>query len=372
MSMGAEEDGAGPPASHGSRIAMDGGPFVRRRSAEAHPTSLTRPTRRALLATGLGVATLAATALTGSATPAGAEPATVAPTTPALRTATAPAVYAAVTAGGGREYLRLVDTRTGRVTATLASAKAPARGYFLDIDLAPDGSVYAVTHDASLHPSYQTRLRRYTTKGAQALQPYILTVKVAPDGKTLATTALSPDGDGDGFGLEALRVSNLKGIKIRDLMTQKVGVWKKGTPNVTPGSPALNAGGTRVLGWLPGGNIAVDWGCCDSGASWVVSSTRANQSSAIPPRRALSGTWGTTIVGYKGASVLQLHMDDDYRTLVRWGTTKNYYGKVVGRPATIDWNLKNDLARKYGATPLRPSPKTFPYRGPGKVLQASQ
>ena len=50
------------------------------------------------------------------------------------------------------------------------------------------------------------------------------TVHLQQDGKTLATTALSPDGDGDGFGLEALRVSNLKGIKIRDLMTQKVGV----------------------------------------------------------------------------------------------------------------------------------------------------
>lgn len=346
---------------------MQGRTFPRRRPVRS---TFAGPMQRALIAAGLGALAVATSALTGSAAPMGSAPVAT-PGTPPVKAASQPKVYAAVTATGGREYLRLIDTRSGRVTATLASVKAPATGYFHDIDLAPDGSVYAVTHDSSLPDSYRTRLRRYTAKGAQALQPYILTVKVAPDGKTLATTALSPDGDGDGFGLEALRVSNLKGIKIRDLMTWKVGVWPKGTPNVTPGSPAINAGGTRVLGWLSAGSIAVDWGCCDSGASWITSTTRANQGSRFPARRALKGTFGTTIIGSKGASVLQVHMDDDYQPVVRWGTAKNYLGKVVGRPGRVDWDGLDALARKYGATPLRPSPKTFPYRGAGKVLQAS-
>lgn len=370
-----------------SRIenAMHGGSLSRRPNAGPRTASLGRPTRRALLAAALGAATVAATALTAIAAPTPTAPqgtttkvtalkATVpAPLrSPAPAAAATPSVYAAVTAANGREYLRLVETSTGRVTATLASVKAPRGGYFGDIDLAPDGSVYAVTHDSSLPNSYQTRLRRYTTKGSTALQPYILTVKVAPDGKTLATTAMSPDGDGDGYGLESLRISRLNGTKLRDLMTSKFGVWAKGTPNVTPGSPAVSAGGTRVLGWLPGGNLAVDWGCCDSGASWIVSSTRANQSSTLPPRRStLKGTFGTTIIGYKGASVLQLHSDDNYRPLIRWGTAKNYRGQIVARPNSVDWDRLDALARKHGATPLRPSPKTYPYRGAGKVLQAS-
>ncbi|GMA38622.1 hypothetical protein [Mobilicoccus caccae] len=314
-------------------------------------------TRRSLIAAGLGAAVLAATA-TGM--PAAAAPA------PA---AAASSVYAAVTKANGREYLRLIDTRSGRVTATLASVKPPAEGYFKDIDLAPDGSVHAVTHDATLPDSYRTRLRRYTTKGAVALQPYILTVKVAPNGKTLATTSLSPDGDGDGYGLETLRISSLKGIKLRDLMTSKAPVWKKGTPYA--GSPTINAGGTSVLGWLPGGNLAVDWGCCDSGASWIASSTRTNQSTTLPPRRTLMGTFGTTIIGYKGASVLQLHRDDDYQPLIRWGTATSYTGKIVGRPGSVDWARLDAVARKYGATPIRISPKTYPYRGAGSVVQAS-
>lgn len=319
-----------------------------------------RTMRRVLFAAGTAAVALAAAAVSGGATP---NP------TPVGTAAAASRVYAAVTKSNGREYLRLVDTKTGRVTATLASVKPPPFGYFKDIDLAPDGSVYAVTHDGSLPSSYQTRLRRYTTKGSTPLQQYILTVKVAPDGKTLATTALSPDGDGDGYGLESLRISSLKGTKMRDLMTDKVGVWPKGSPYA--GHPAVSAGGTRVLGWLPGGNLAVDWGCCDGGGSWISSSTRKNQSTSMPPNRMLRGTFGTTIIGYKGASVLQLQMDEDHRPVVRWGTAKNYQGKIVARPGSVDWNRVEALARKHGATPLRPSPKTFPYRGAGSVLQAS-
>lgn len=296
--------------------------------------------------------------------------ASAAPT--ATTAASASKVYAAVAKAGGREYLRLVDTRSGRVTKTLGSGKVTVFGhYFYDIDLAPDGSVYAVTADSSLKNSYQTRLRRYTGKGVQNLQPYITTVKVAPDGRSLATTALSPDGDGDGYALEALRTATLKGVKVRDLMTWKVPVWGKGT--FSPGSPVVNAGGTRVLGWLPGSRLAVDWSCCDSGSSWIVPTNRKNQATTLPPRniRTLEGTAGTTIIGYKGRSVLQIQSDDDHIGRVRWGTSTNYLGKIVGNAGENFYDRGYEIARKYGATPLRISPRTYPYKGAGTVTQAS-
>lgn len=332
-------------------------------------------TRLALVLAGVTGAVLAPTALpaaTAAPGPAAPAAATTTARSTAATAATAskpPKVYAVVAEANGREYLRLVNPASGRVTATLASVKAPREGYFKDIDLAPDGSVYASTYDSSLPEAYRTRLRRYTTKGVQNLQPYILSVKVAPNGKTLATTALSPDGDRDGYALEALRISTLKGTKVRDLMTHKVPVWKKPSPYA--GHPAVNAGGSYVAGWLPKGNLAVGTGCCDSGWSWIASSTRANQSKTIPPRHALVGTFGTRVIGYKGNSVLQVWNDDDYVAWARWGTARNYKGKIAGRAGANSFLRDDAVARRYGATPLNISPTTFPYKGNGTVKLAS-
>lgn len=315
---------------------------------------------------------LAVTLSTNSARQASAQPAsalTKAPATGATKTA----VYAAVTRSGGRDYLRLVSQSTGTIVATLASGKHDPysyQGYFSDIDLARDGSVYAIAPDTSLPTSYQTRLMRYTTKGATKLQPYIRSVKESPDGKRLATTALSPDGDGDGYGLEALRISNAQGIKVKDLMTSKVPVWKNS------GSPAVNAGGSRVLGWLPNTNLAVETGCCDSGWAWVASSTKTaavGRGSLRPRGKSLQGTFGTTIIGYRGNSVLGVQMDHNEPRpyTLRWGTARNYEGKVAARLSRYDRLATAELARKHGATPLGISPKTYPYRGPGVVVRAS-
>ena len=84
-----------------------------------------------------------------------------------------------------------------------------------------------------------------------------------------------------------------------------------------------------------------------------------------------TGTFGTRIIGYKGASVLQAWNDDDYTAWARWGTARNYNGKLAGRLGNAPYRRYDALARRYGATPLTISPTTYPYTGGGTVEMAS-
>lgn len=280
--------------------------------------------------------------------------------------------YAAITATGSTHYLRLVSKSTGKVLATLGSGRTESPGYapsfFSSVDLARDGSVYAVVPDRSAHPSYQAVLYRYTTKGATKLQPYVTSAKESPDGKTLATTVMSPDGDGDGYGLVALRIADKNGKAIKTLVSSKFPVQKGGWPFV-------NLGGGRVEGWLPGGNLAMSDGCCDSGWAWVASATRpstAQRGGTLQPRSGvLSGNFGTTIIGYKGAQALAVQWgNESMASRARWMTKAGPTGKVVRTFKGSSPSVMDSLNKAAGATPLQVSPKRFPYRGPGKVVGA--
>lgn len=279
--------------------------------------------------------------------------------------------YAAITANGSTHYLRLVSKSTGKVLATLGSGRTESPGfpqsYFSSVDLARDGSVYAVAPDRTLHPSYQWSLYRYTTKGVTKLQPFIASAQESPDGKRLATTVISPDGDGDGFGLLALRIADKKGKGTQTLMSAKLAVWKDGSPAIGPGAP-------EVVGWLPNGDLAMSNGCCDGGWAWVASSTRPTPTSQgwlVPRRGSLRGNWGTTIIGYKGAQALGVQWDNESGTSrARWMTKTGPTGKFVRTVKAAPLNAAETLNKGAGATPLQVSPRRFPYRGPGKVVGA--
>ena len=76
--------------------------------------------------------------------------------------------------------------------ATLGSGRTDSPGfpqsYFSSVDLARDGSVYAVAPDRSLPSSYQKSLFRYTAKSVTKLQPFIASAQESSAVDTLRET----------------------------------------------------------------------------------------------------------------------------------------------------------------------------------------
>ena len=127
-------------------------------------------------------------------------------------------------------------------------------------------------------------------------------------------------------------------------------------------------------GWLPNGDLAMSNGCCDGGWAWVASSTRPTPTSPgwlVPRRGAITGNFGTTIIGYKGAQALAVQWDSESMTSrARWMTKAGPTGKVVRTVKGSPLDSADSLNKAAGATPLQVSAKKFPYRGPGKVVGA--
>ncbi len=214
--------------------------------------------------------------------------------------------YAAITANGSTHYLRLVSKSTGKVLATLGSGRTESPGfpqsYFSSVDLARDGSVYAVAPDRTLHPSYQWSLYRYTTKGVTKLQPFIASAQESPDGKRLATTVISPDGDGDGFGLLAHRRQEGQGDS--DAYVRQT----RGLEGRQSGDRPRRTGGRR---------LAAERGPRDEqrllrrwvGLGRILDPTDPDQPGGSCRDEAACG--GTTIIGYKGAQALAVQWGNE-------------------------------------------------------------
>lgn len=346
------------------------GPASRRRRGLGLLTVLT------LAAPGLAAAPAqaapAAGAAPSAAAPSSSQPASQPVSAPAARVDRSSTVYAAVASSGTRRTLQLVSRRTGKVVKVLASGRASDwQEPFRDVDVASDGSVWAVVVDRRLPGQYGTVLVRYDAAGAHRVLPYATSVRVSPSARTVAVTVLSPDGDGDGRGLEAVRVIRRDGRLVKTLVAQPF-------PVGSDGSPQAEVGGMNVAGWVSEAQLAVGSGCCDSGGVSIVSAT-------APTRRPVTfwGNGGTRAIGVRGSAVLVQRPREagNGNTVPFHLVALDGYWVSRARPAGVrviaipgedldPSRYVDAMNRRAGATPWVVGAKRFPYRGTGRVVAA--
>ncbi len=310
----------------------------------------------------------AAAAVAASTAPASAS-------APSRVSARAQGAYVAVVREGSKRYLRVVSRSTGKVLQNVATGRVVDDGEpFLDVDLAPDGSVWAVVSDPRLPFPYQTRLTHYVGKRVVKSLPYVTSVRVSPDNTRLAISVLSPDGDKDGKGLAALRIAKTSGKVVSTLSSTPFPVDKAGWPTV-------EIGGMHVNGWLNAKELVVRDGCCDSAGISVVSAVKPSRQSTWPT---FGGTGSTMALGTKGSQVLvarskeagdgsEQHPYYSAGIDAYWMTKRNPNGKLFTSVKGEDLDVTryaDSFVRKAGANPLWISPKRFPYRGAGTVVAA--
>lgn len=300
------------------------------------------------------------------------------PTAPAQAAATqAAGVYAAVVARGSTHTLTLVNRSTGKVVRTLASARAyDWQQPFAYVDVAPDGSVWAVVRKTSpnTYLPYASTLVHYTGGKAVNVLPYVTSVRLSPNGKQLAITVLSPDGNKDGKGTQALRIATPSGKVLRTLSATQFPVDKNGDPTV-------EVGGLRVSGWLNPSTLIVGDGCCDGGSVALASASRPSPATKWPT---LFGDGSTRAIGTIGDKTVLVARN-------RWkGDGQKVPLSVVGVEAVTmsaarprgsvvayfpDENPSQDayvdrFVARAKAKPLAIGTKRYPYKGTGKVVAA--
>lgn len=335
-----------------------------------------KPFRRSV--TRRSAVVLGALALVGaSSVTAGATSVAAGAVTPSPQAAAERGSYVAIVRQGTMRHLRIVSRSNGRVLRHVASARAAGgEEPILDVDLASDGSVWAVVLDRSLPQPYQTRLKRFTSGRTVRSLPYVTSVRVSPDNRRLAVSVLSPDGDGDGRGLSALRVATTSGKVVSTLSSTKFPVDRKS------GWPIVEIGGLAVQGWLGTTELLVRDGCCDEGNISIVSARTPSKAQRWPT---FHGSGSTMAIGTRGNRVLVVaerwagdgteqnpYHADGIQTF--WMTKAKPAGTLVStvRGEDLDMSRHIDrLVRKAGAAPLWISPTRYPYRGSGSVIQAA-
>lgn len=339
------------------------------------------PSRRVVLAA------LAATALPlgiSAAAPSGPASAAPHPTarttahpTSQASTAAAPAAYAAVVARGTSHSLTLVDRSTGKVVRTLATARADDWQHpFGSVDVAPDGSVWAVVRASrpNTYRPYATWLVHYTRGKAVRVLPYVTSVRVSPNGRQLAITVLSPDGNKDGKGTQSLRIATTSSKVLRTLSAISFPVDKNGMPTV-------EIGGQKVAGWLNPSTLVVGDGCCDSADVAIVSALKPTDNMKWPRFCADHSATAIGTIGAKTVLVAANRFSGDGQKVPLQLVGMNAVTMTAARPSgkvvisvrdadpTVDRYVGRFVARTK-ATPLVISTKRFPYKGTGKVVAA--
>lgn len=342
------------------------------------------PTRRiaiaALAATALPVgAGLVCLAPAAAAAPAAgsASPTSSAAAPGAVGSSSAPGLYAAVTSRGSTRSLHLVDRRTGRVQRTVATV--PASDIvepFADVDVAPDGSVWAVVRTVrqGAYLPYATVLKHYVGRRSVDVLRYATSVRLSPDGRQLAVTVLSPDGDGDGKGSESLRIVTTSGKVLRTLSTLKF-------PVDAQGNPTLEVGGQHVSGWLTPRTLIVGNGCCDSGSVSLVPAGKASAPNTWPT---YDGDGSTQAIGTIGTGTVligaRLEVGDGVKVPIQTVGVQALTMTATrprGRQLFIVRDDRGDLGAhvdafvaRAKAAPLVIGTKRFPYKGSGRVVAA--
>lgn len=294
----------------------------------------------------------------------------------APRTAKDPQLYAAITKSGSTHHVRLVSKSTGQVVQTLgAVVPAPKDSAERIVQLGRDRTVYVLASDpkqwgsAHVLPNYRLRMDVFTPRGVTR-RPYVTELMTSPDGKRVATIVASPDGDGDGKGLLALRVADVGSTATRTLLSAELQYFEGG-PDIPDAEPNL-------LFWLPNGDLVGEVKCCDGGEAWTVATDRQTPSFGngvlVPAVKNQTEHRPDSIIGYRGDEVLALKEDFGGETgttgetdsTVRWmrkGVLGDVVAKQAGKPLDV-----NALLARVGAYPVERLEPKYPYRGPGTVV----
>ncbi|MFN8052694.1 MAG: hypothetical protein U0Q22_14700 [Acidimicrobiales bacterium] len=175
--------------------------------------------------------------------------------------------------GSGHVALWLMDGTTKVRSVyrgdTFSAYDDPARSPILDAELASDGTVYVVertdrTEDALNRPG-GTHLVRIDRAGAvSTVKANVTGSELSPDGTRMAVVILSPDGNGDGKGTQAIRVIDLATGATDTLRSNDVALDDSG--QITQ-----EISGVDIVGWTTDQSaLIVEDGCCDSGSVTVV------------------------------------------------------------------------------------------------------
>ncbi len=327
------------------------------------------------------VAALAATAaLTVGALPAQAvTPAAAPAATGAPAYVVAPSantLYVAKVNKGNVQSLVVASRATGAVVRTVASGKVVGgNNVFEDVDLAPDGTVWAVQ---ATRGAYASKLVKYAPgKRGVAVMPYVVAARVSPDGRQLAVSVISPDADHDGKGTASVRVGPVGGSKFTTLGSSTFAVDAK------TGDPTQQIAAPIVAGWLGTSALVVEWGCCDDGNVAVIPATRPT---AMSTWKALNGDGSTSAIGLLPRGrvlVLRDRIVGDgikvpLRTVGKEAVSMGANGKgwIVwsGKPkddSTRAWlRLTDQIVAATRAVPLEVTRVRFPFKGAGFVTAA--
>ena len=286
------------------------------------------------------------------------------------------AYYVAKVNRGTTQSLVVASRATGAVVRAVASGTVVGgNNVFEDVDLAPDGTVWAVQ---ATRGAYASKLVKYAPgKRGVVVMPYVVAARVSPDGRRLAVTGVSPDADHDGKGTTSVRVGPVGGSKFTTL-----GSW---TFMVDPktGDPTQQYAAPVVAGWVDNASLAVEWGCCDEGSVAIIPATRPTS----PTRwKALTGDGSTEIIGVLPAGralVLRDKVVGDgikvpLRTVGKQALSLSSTGRTrllwSGKPkddSTRAWlRLTDQAVAATRAVPLQVTRVRFPFKGAGFVTAA--
>ncbi len=285
-------------------------------------------------------------------------------------------LYVAKVTKGTTQSLVVASRATGAVVRTVASGTVrDGMDVFGDVDLAPDGSVWAVLTSRAM---YGDRLVKYAPgRRAVVVMPYVVAARVSPDGRRLAVTVISPDVDKDGLGTASVRVGPVGGGRFTTLGSSKFAVDRK------TGDPTMEILAPRVAGWVGASSLVVEYGCCDDGNVSIIS---ANTPSSMSRWKAFNGNGSTRAVGLLGRGRVLVLRDkevgDGIKVPIQVVGLNAYSVGAVGKPRLL-WSgrPKDDSERTWlrladaavkatKATPLAVSRVRYPFRGQGFVTEA--
>lgn len=251
----------------------------------------------------VGPSSLPASSSTTPASPAS-------PTTTSVETTFVPGSYLEESRPSADEVTLTLRTPDGAAVREVATAPTfaygddPAASPFIDGELAPDGTIYVVERsDPSLYVAGRpggTRLMTVAPDGAvNIVRENVTGSELSPDGTRMAIVVMSPDGDGDGSGTQAIRVIDLATGAVEELWSTDVALDDTGVISV-------EIGRIDVVGWTADqSSVIVQESCCDSGAVMLMpSSGRSDTPETLP---AVRGDHATYALG----------TDDDGRILVQ-------------------------------------------------------
>ncbi len=344
-------------------------------------TSPRRATRALLAGTAssvllTGLATTVGTAHAADPRPARADASVAQPpaATPAATQRTAPlgtTSYVALTTRSGREYLRLVNRRTGTIIRTIASApvRRDDNRAFEAVSLLRNGTVFFVRPGtgrtyAANGPIYGNVLYRANPASRVArVMKGVQTAQVSPDERSLAVTQATHRAKAR-YMRQTIRIGSVRGGTFATTYETRLPTDPTGASNNELAMPWVET-------WVGQRTVLFSRGCC---ADYTYRVLRKDGSS----RFVLNGSDESRVLGQTRQNEALIFTDWVQR---KNDGTYNHLGyRVVkvgssGRDKVV-WSAKNGLDNPEAAaiTATRPvtsviPPGTYPYAGKDKVIE---